>query len=119
MRLRIVAAGVAVAVVGIGTLTWLMAGAARRGAAPAAPVVATTTARVALGDVTEWVQVAGVIDYDGAHTVVNQLPAGVLTAVPDPGGTVRRGARLFAVAGTPAVLLYGTTPAYREFTLGM
>jgi len=83
------------------------------------PRVRTTTAPVIRGDVAARVQVAGVLGFDGAYTVVNQLPGGVLTAVSAPGTAVVRGADLFAVAGVPAVLLYGTTPAYRDFTAGM
>jgi hypothetical protein len=100
---------------------WLVRVAVGEGSrpAPAAPEVATATAPVTRGDVTEWVQVAGTLDYDATRQVVNQLPSGVLTAVAGPGRTLRRGARLFAVAGTPALLLYGTTPAYRDFSAGM
>jgi peptidoglycan hydrolase-like protein with peptidoglycan-binding domain len=79
----------------------------------------TTTAPVTRGDVTASVQVAGVLGFDGAYTIVNQLPGGVVTAVPAPGTAVVRGADLYAVAGEPAVLLYGTTPAYRDFEAGM
>lgn len=85
----------------------------------AAPQVRTTTAPVTRGDVTARVQVAGVLGFDGAYTVVSQLPGGVVTAVPAPGTAVVRGADLYAVAGVPAVLLYGTTPAYRDFAGGM
>ncbi len=85
----------------------------------AAPQVRTTTAPVTRGDVTARVQVAGVLGFDGAYTVVGQLPGGVVTAMAPPGTAVIRGADLFAVAGVPAVLLYGTTPAYRDLATGM
>lgn len=89
-------------------------------AAPVAgPQVRTTTAPVTRGDVTAREQLAGVLGYDGTYTVVNQLPAGVITAVPAPGTALVRGAILYAVGGVPAVLLYGTTPAYRGFAAGM
>jgi peptidoglycan hydrolase-like protein with peptidoglycan-binding domain len=89
-------------------------------AAPgAAPQVRTTTAAVTRGDVAARIQVPGVLGFDGAYTIVNQLPGGVVTAVPPPGTTVVRGADLYAVAGVPAVLLYGGTPAYRDFAAGM
>src|SRR5262245_36612360 len=120
MKIRTVAAGAVVAAaLAAACLARVVTGAAPRAAAPAAPAVATATAPVTRGDVTEWVQVAGTLDYDGTLPVVNQLPAGVVTALASPGRTLRRGARLFAVAGTPALLLYGTTPAYRAFTQGM
>ena len=85
----------------------------------AGPQVRTTTAPVVRGDVTARVQVAGVLGFDRAYTIVNQLPGGVITAVLAPGTAVVRGADLYAVAGVPAVLLYGTTPAYRELAAGM
>ncbi|GAA4264166.1 hypothetical protein GCM10022255_115290 [Dactylosporangium darangshiense] len=85
----------------------------------AGPQVRMTTAPVVRGDVTARVQVAGVLGFDGAYTIVNQLPGGVITAVPAPGTAVVRGDDLYAVAGVPAVLLYGTTPAYRELAAGM
>jgi peptidoglycan hydrolase-like protein with peptidoglycan-binding domain len=98
---------------------WYAAGSSPRAAAPAAPAVATTTAPVVRGDVIQRVTVAGTLDYDGSYTAINQLPAGIVTALAHPGAVVTRGRRLFAVSGTPAVLMYGRTPAYRDFTSGM
>jgi peptidoglycan hydrolase-like protein with peptidoglycan-binding domain len=89
-------------------------------AAPAPVVqVRTTTVPVIRGDVAAQVQVAGVLGFDKAYTIVNQLPGGVITAVPEPGTSVVRGADLYEIAGVPAVLLYGATPAYRDFAVGM
>jgi peptidoglycan hydrolase-like protein with peptidoglycan-binding domain len=85
----------------------------------AAPHPHTTTTPVVRGDVTARVQLAGVLGFDGTYTIVNQLPAGVVTAVPAPGTAIVRGADLYGLAGAPAVLLYGTTPAYRDFAAGM
>ena len=101
-----------------GVVGWA-AGRAPATAPVAGPRVRTTTAPVVRGDVTARVQVAGVLGFAGAYTVVNQLPGGVITAMPAPGTRVVRGAGLYAVAGVPAVLLYGTTPAYRELAAGM
>lgn len=86
---------------------------------PPATQVSTTTAPVTRGDVVRRVTVAGTMGYDGQYQVVNQLPAGVLTALAAPGTVAQRGDRLFAVAGTAVVLCYGTVPAYREFASGM
>jgi peptidoglycan hydrolase-like protein with peptidoglycan-binding domain len=83
------------------------------------PQVRTTTAPVSRGDVTARVQVGGVLGFDKAYTVVHLMPGGVVTAMPRPGTSVIRGADLYAVAGVPVVLLYGATPAYRDFTRGM
>lgn len=110
-----VAAGTALAA-GVGGIFWY---AGRPAPQAATPDVQTTTATVARGDVTSRLQLSGTLGFDGSWTVVNQLPPGVLTAAPAPGTLVVRGADLFAVAGTPAVLLYGATPAYRDFQIGM
>ncbi|MFI5909767.1 peptidoglycan-binding protein [Dactylosporangium sp. NPDC051541] len=85
----------------------------------AAPQIQTTTAPVTRGDVTASVQLAGTLGFDGSYTVASQLPGGVVTAVAPSGSAVIRGAELFAVAGVSAILLYGETPAYRDFTAGM
>jgi peptidoglycan hydrolase-like protein with peptidoglycan-binding domain len=90
-----------------------------RADAGTAPVVRTTSAPVVRGTVTERVQVAGTLGYDGEYHVVHQGTPGVVTAVPDPGGTVPRGGILYAVSNEPVRLLYGTLPAYRGFESGM
>jgi peptidoglycan hydrolase-like protein with peptidoglycan-binding domain len=117
MRLRALAAGVAV--IAAGAMVWAAPAASPRPAGPSGVVVPTGTAAVTRGDVTTRVQVAGRLGYDGERPVVSHLPAGVLTAVAAPGTRVARGGRLFAAAGTPVVLLYGAIPAYRDFAAGM
>src|SRR5262245_52839054 len=109
-----VAAGGAAAVA-----VWRVLGAAPEGMRPPDPAVPTATAPVRRGDVTERVEVAGTVRFGGRHVVRSQLPAGVVTAVARPGATIERGDRLFAVSGTPVLLLYGATPAYRRFRRGM
>ena len=116
-RIGPVLGGAAVALVAAGL--WYVVASPARPAAPAAPNVSTTTAAVTVGDVTQRVSVAGTLGYAGRYSVVSQLPAGVLTAAVAPGTVVNRGERLFAVSGTGAVLLFGTTPAYRDFRPGM
>jgi len=83
------------------------------------PTVSTTTAPVTRGSVTQRVQVAGALGYDGEYSVVDQLPAGIVTSVAGPGTTVPRGGTLFAVSGRPALLLYGPSPAYRDLVVGV
>lgn len=117
MVIRILSA--AVAVLMCGALVWVLASDSPPAAAPVAAAVATATARVERGDVTERVQVDGTLDFGGAHSVRNQLPAGILTATARTGSRIARGDRLFSVSGVPAYLLYGTTPAYRDFATGM
>lgn len=117
MRIRLwAAAGTLLAAAGV--VGWAVTR-APAGAPAAGPPVRTTTAPVARGDVTARVQSAGLLGFDGAFTIVDQLPGGVVTTVPAPGTALARGADLYAVAGVPAVLLYGTTPAYRDFAAGM
>jgi len=116
-RIRPFLGGTAVAAAA--AAVWYVVASPPRPAVPAAPAVSTTTAAVTVGDVTQRVTVAGTLGYAGTYSVVSQLPAGVLTAAAGPGTVVDRGARLFAVSGTDAVLLFGTTPAYRDFRPGM
>ncbi|XVQ82324.1 peptidoglycan-binding protein [Microbispora siamensis] len=84
-----------------------------------APRVAVTSAPVRRADVVSTVQLSGVLGFDGAYSVVSALAPGVVTAVPRPGAVLGRGARLFAVDGTPATLMYGSVPAHRAFAWGM
>jgi peptidoglycan hydrolase-like protein with peptidoglycan-binding domain len=115
--LRAAAAWLAAAAVAVGV--WYAAAATPRAAAPPPPPVSTTTAPVTRADVVQRLTLTGTLGYDGAYSVLNQLPAGVVTSVPAPGTVIRRGGQLFAVAGAAAVLLYGTVPAYRDFAAGM
>jgi peptidoglycan hydrolase-like protein with peptidoglycan-binding domain len=81
--------------------------------------VPTGTAQVTRGTVTERVQLGGTLEYDGSYTVVNHAEPGVVTAAAELGSTVDRGGVLYAVAAAPVRLLFGATPAYRDFALGM
>lgn len=96
---------------------------APRPAAPAAtttaPTVSTTTAPVTVGDVAQRVLIAGILEYDRSYSVINHLPTGILTRTTAEGTTVRRGDSLYAVSGTPVMLMYGDSAAYRNFALGM
>ena len=82
-------------------------------------LVATGTAQVTRGTVTERVQVVGELGYDGASTVGYQGPPGVLTSAAAVGSIVDRGGALYAVANQSTRLLLGTVPAYRGFIEGM
>ncbi|MBG0564079.1 HlyD family efflux transporter periplasmic adaptor subunit [Actinoplanes aureus] len=84
-----------------------------------AVTVATGTAEVTRGTLTERVQISGVLGYAGSYTVDHQGAPGVLTAAPGPGDTIRRGGVLFRVADAPVRLLLGSVPAYRDFGYGM
>jgi hypothetical protein len=69
----------------------------------------------------------------GSYSVVNQAQgsssgggssggsgggSGTFTSLPAVGAVVRQGQVLYAVSGTPVVLLYGTTPAYQDLAEG-
>jgi hypothetical protein len=81
--------------------------------------VATATAAVSRGTVTERVQIAGVLGYDGSYPVAHQGVPGIVTWVAESGSTVDRGGSLYAVANQPVRLLIGAVPAYRDLAAGM
>jgi Putative peptidoglycan binding domain len=80
---------------------------------------ASSTAAVERGTVTQSVQISGTLGYDGSYQVVHHGQPGTLTAAPAPGTTIDRGGVLYAVANLPTRLLFGSVPAYRDFTTGM
>ena len=74
----------------------------------------TTVERRSLSSQT---QVDGTLGYAGDYSVVNQR-AGTITWLPAVGRVVRQGQTLFEVDGSPVVLLYGSTPVYRDLRQG-
>lgn len=85
--------------------------AAQSSAQPSVPV---STAQVVRTDVAQRQAVAGLIGYQGSYSVVSELPAGVITALPRPGQTLTRGETLYRQADQPVTLFYGRTPAWRD-----
>jgi peptidoglycan hydrolase-like protein with peptidoglycan-binding domain len=77
-----------------------------------------TTAPVRLQSLISQTQVQATLGEVGSYSVVNQAP-GTLTALPREGAVVRQGQRLYAVNGSPVVLLYGRVPAWRALAAGM
>lgn len=75
----------------------------------------TSTATVARQDLSSQTQVSATLGYAGSYSVVNQAQ-GMVTALPAVGQVVSQGQVLYGVSGTPVVLLYGTTPAYRSLS---
>ena len=55
--------------------------------------------------------------YSGSYGIVNHA-SGTLTSLPSAGQVVRQGHVLYRVDTSPVVLLYGSTPAYRDLTEG-
>ncbi|HVY97355.1 MAG TPA: peptidoglycan-binding protein [Solirubrobacterales bacterium] len=60
----------------------------------------------------------GTIGYAGETTVLARL-SGTVTELPAVGEVIRRGERLYGLAGEPVLLLYGSVPAYRPLAEGM
>jgi peptidoglycan hydrolase-like protein with peptidoglycan-binding domain len=88
------------------------------GAAPAAKPgpASSTTASVEQRDLVDRQSVSGTLGYADQGTLSAGV-AGTLTRLPGPGSVIRRGERLYSVDGKPAAwLLYGSLPAWRDFT---
>jgi hypothetical protein len=83
------------------------------------PPPATSTVAVTKGTVTQTVQIAGTLGYDGSYQVIHHGQPGTLTGAANAGDTIGRGGVLYAVANVPTRLLFGTVPAYRNFEAGM
>ena len=99
--------------------TWFLMADRPRAGNGTAPAVTTTTAPVTRGVATQHVEISGSLGFQGAFTVANQLPAGILVRAAAAGRVVSRGQELFAVAGISVRLLYGREPAYRALQLGV
>jgi peptidoglycan hydrolase-like protein with peptidoglycan-binding domain len=86
--------------------------------AKAAATSGPTTA-VERRDLVDRENLDGTLGYDDESTL-NAGAAGVLTRLPDPGTVITRGHSLYDVDDEPAAfLLYGSLPAWRDFTPGM
>ncbi len=96
----------------------------------------TGTAAVRRGTLTEQTQQNGTLGNAGSYTVVvpsspgsgapspgsgsgSGSGSGTYTWLPAVGQTIRQGHVLYRVSGTPVVLLYGRSPAYRSLSEGM
>ena len=77
----------------------------------------TSTATISQGDISSQTEVSGTLGYSGTYEVVNQSQ-GTITWLPALGQVVSEGQVLYDVSGSPVVLLYGTTPAYRTLSEG-
>jgi peptidoglycan hydrolase-like protein with peptidoglycan-binding domain len=85
-------------------------------AAPAPPRVATAT--VLRTDLATTVLTGGTLGYAPSRPVINQL-AGTYTRLPAVGTMIRAGQPLYRVDDQPAILMTGSTPAWRAFAPGM
>ncbi|WP_249998587.1 efflux RND transporter periplasmic adaptor subunit [Actinoplanes sp. M2I2] len=82
------------------------------GGAPAAPTTATATAEVVRQDLSTGVSLTGKLGYGTARPVKGSRP-GIVTWLPSPGATVRRGAALYRVDDEPVPVFYGSIPLFR------
>lgn len=114
---RTVAATVVVALLAAGGATawWLASPRDGRHATAAVPIATAAVVRTTLTTTT---QLSGTLGYAGSYAVTPQLQ-GTITALPAPGGVVRRGQPLYEVDGVGVFLFYGARPAWRAFALGM
>jgi hypothetical protein len=86
----------------------------------------TATYTVTRRSLSSQTQVDATLGYAGSYSVVNQAQGSTrpgaggatLTSLPQPGAVVSQGDELYAVSGSPVVLLYGSTPAYRSLSQG-
>jgi hypothetical protein len=69
-------------------------------------------------DLSSQAQVPATLGYAESYSAVNQAP-GTVTEVPAVGQVVSQGQVLYEVSGTPVMLLYGSTPAYRTLSSGL
>ncbi|MEV3979457.1 peptidoglycan-binding protein [Nonomuraea sp. NPDC049758] len=105
-------AGAAVLAVNPGGV--LDGGAAPSASAAALPPATTPVARQTLNDTRD---ADGELGY-GPVTTAMARKAGTVTWLPDSGDLITRGRSLYRLDNKPVMLLYGTTPAYRDLRIG-
>src|SRR5260370_9925893 len=112
---------------GVVLITLLLAGlvvigfgatAANSPVAAAGSGVPTSLVAVTRRDLTDRLNVGGSLGYGAATAVINHLQ-GTITSEAALGTTVDRGQVLYTVDAKPVTLMFGDTPAYRDFKLGM
>ena len=115
-RRRLTAAAVTTALLAAGVLTLALGGSGDGAGGPSSPSGATGT--VERRTLAERVTATGTIGYAGETTVLARI-SGTVTALPAVGDVIRRGEQLYALAGEPVLLLYGSVPAYRTLADGV
>ncbi|HEX6488263.1 MAG TPA: peptidoglycan-binding protein [Candidatus Dormibacteraeota bacterium] len=89
-----------------------------RPAAAATPPAATSLAAIQKRTITSQLSVSGTLGYSGSYSVLNAAQ-GHYTQLPAQGQIVKNGGVLYEVDGSPIILLYGSTPAYRTLAEGL
>jgi peptidoglycan hydrolase-like protein with peptidoglycan-binding domain len=87
-------------------------------AASGPPLAASSLATIVKRTLESQIQVNGTLGYTGSYPIINDAQ-GHWTSLPVVGQVISQGQAIFAVDGNPVVLFYGSTPAYRDFRLGM
>jgi len=77
----------------------------------------TSIATVTRQSLSSQSEVDATLGYAGSYTVIGRVQ-GTVTALPDDGQVISNGQSLYSVDGSPVVLLYGSTPAYRTLSSG-
>jgi peptidoglycan hydrolase-like protein with peptidoglycan-binding domain len=117
-RRAAVASGAATALIAAALVLLLGGSGDASGGAASATAAAGPTGKVERRTLAEHLTAAGTIGYAGETVVLARL-SGTVTALPAVGEAVRRGGRLYAVAGEPVLLMYGKVPAYRDLAEGV
>src|SRR5689334_20915601 len=79
---------------------------------PATPPSALATAEIVRRDMSTSISLSGRLGHGTARLVKGGRP-GILTWLPSPGTTLKRGATLYRVDDEPVPLFYGSTPLFR------
>jgi membrane fusion protein, multidrug efflux system len=116
-RRRLLAAAATLAVLVAAALV-LVLGGSGDDAAAGSSTGGGATGKVERRTLAERLTASGTIGYAGDAAVLARL-SGTVTALPAPGDVVRRGERLYALAGKPVLLMYGAVPAYRTLAEGV
>ncbi|WP_049560153.1 peptidoglycan-binding protein [Nonomuraea sp. SBT364] len=107
---------VAVALAGAAAVTVRMLD--RTGEPASAAALPPATVQIAKETLEDTLEADGELGYGPATTAVNRKP-GTITWLPDSGDTITRGRSLYRVDNDPVVLMYGSTPAYRDLKDGV
>jgi membrane fusion protein, multidrug efflux system len=84
----------------------------------AAGALPPATAQISQETLADTLEADGELGYGPAITAVNRKP-GTITWLPESGATISRGRSLYRVDNDPVVLMYGSTPAYRDLKEGV
>ncbi len=87
------------------------------GGTPATSNLPPATAPVTRQTLHDTQTMDGELGFGPTYSAVNRLN-GTVTWLPEAGAVVRRGKPLYKIDNSPAVLMYGTVPAYRELKAG-